>query len=90
MSLLVVGVETPRELDAFEKSCACCQSVGINVATVFTPLRAYEDFAATIEDRLEGNTNISVVECAPRTGLHYFLTFTVEYEGKGVGRIVFM
>ena len=90
MSLLVVGVETPRELDAFEKSCACCQNVGINVATVFTPLTAYEDFAATIEDRLERNTNISVVKCAPRTGLHYFLTFTVEYEGKGVGRIVFM
>lgn len=90
MSLLVVGVETPRELDAFEKSGAFCQSVGINVATVFTPLRAYEDFAATIEDRLERNTNISEVKCAPRTGLHYFLTFTVEYEGKGVGRIVFM
>ena len=87
MSLLVVGVETPRELDAFEKSGAFCRSVGINVATVFTPLRAYEDFAAT---NTEGNTNISVAKCAPRTGLHYFLTFTVEYEGKGVGRIVFM
>lgn len=90
MSLLVVGVETPRELDAFEKSCACCQSVGINVATVFTPLRAYEDFAATVGDRLGEESNISLVECVPRTGLHYFLTFTVEYEGKGVGRIIFI
>ena len=78
------------ELDAFFKSAVWLQGLSIHVTTVFTPLRAYEDFAATIEDRLEGNTNISVVECAPRTGLHYFLTFTVEYEGKGVGRIVFM
>lgn len=77
----VVSVEAPGELDAFFKSAVWLQGFSIHVTTVFTPLRAYEDFAATVGDRLGEESNISLVECVPRTGLHYFLTFTVEYEG---------
>lgn len=67
-----------------------CKVSASTLLPFFTPLRAYEDFAATVGDRLGEESNISLVECVPRTGLHYFLTFTVEYEGKGVGRIIFI
>lgn len=83
-------MEAPGELDAFCKSAVWLQAFSIHVTTVFTPLRAYEDFAATVGDRLGEESNMSLVECVPRTGLQYFLTFTVEYEGKGVGRIIFI
>ena len=85
LSLPVVSVEAPAELDKFQKSALWLPNWNMSSATVFTPLRAYEDFAATVGDRLGEETNVSVLECVPRTGLHYFLTFTVEYEGKDVG-----
>ena len=74
-------MDSPGELDAWFKS-SLKNLVNNEISSVFTPLRPYEDFAANVGDRLQQETNISPVECVHRNGLHYFLTFTVEYEGK--------
>lgn len=76
----VLCVDSPGELDAWFKS-SLKNLVNNEISSVFTPLRPYEDFAANVGDRLQQETNISPVECVHRNGLHYFLTFTVEYEG---------
>lgn len=79
--LEVVSVDSPGELDAFSKSATWIRSASIDISSVFTHLRTHEDFAAHVGDRLREETNMDLVECVPRTGLHYFLTFSVEYEG---------
>ncbi|PFX24252.1 hypothetical protein AWC38_SpisGene11117 [Stylophora pistillata] len=77
----VVSVDSPGELDAFSKSATWIRSASIDISRVFTHLRTHEDFAAHVGDRLREETNMDLVECVPRTGLHHFLTFSVEYEG---------
>ena len=57
-------MEAPGELDAFFKSAVWLQGLSIHVTTVFTPLRAYEDFAATVGDRLGEESKMSLVELA--------------------------
>ncbi|XP_027060374.1 uncharacterized protein LOC113686892 [Pocillopora damicornis] len=75
----VISVDSPGELDSWVASSY--EHLVNGISTVFTPLRPYEDFAANVGDWLEEDTNISLVHCVPKNGLHYFLTFTVEYEG---------
>lgn len=78
---LVVSVDSPGELDTLI-NFTIKRSLGDKLSTVFTPLRPYEDFAANVGDRLQEETECNPVECAPKPGLHYFLTFTVEYQGN--------
>ncbi|KAJ7365357.1 hypothetical protein OS493_005463 [Desmophyllum pertusum] len=71
----VVSVDSPGELDTLI-NFTLKRSLGDKISTVFTPLRPYQDFAATV-----GATDKTPVECAPKAGLHYLLTATVEYQG---------
>ena len=73
-------MDSPGELDSWVASSY--EHLVNGISTMFTPLRPYEDFAANVGDWLEEDTNISLVHCVPKNGLHYFLTFTVEYEGN--------
>ena len=78
---IVVSVDSPGELDTLT-NFTLKRSLGDKISTVFTPLRPYQDFAATVGYRLQNETEKTPVECAPKPSLHYLLTATVEYQGK--------
>lgn len=75
----VISVDSPGRLDSWAESS--WEHLVNGISTVFTPLRPYEDFAANVRDWLKEDVNISPEYCPSKSGLHYFLTFTVEYEG---------